>query len=60
MIYAQGPSSVTRGFRSNGEVGLMGPQSQAGGVVGSPPLYLISQANKAESHGVGREGLATM
>lgn len=51
MIHGQSPSSVTRGVLGTGEAGLMGPQSQAGGVVGSHPLYLISQANKAESHG---------
>lgn len=51
MIHGQSPSSVTRGVLSNGEGGLMGPGSQVGGVVGSHGLYLISQANKAESPG---------
>lgn len=52
MIHGQSPSSVTRGVLSNGEAGLMGPGSQVGGVVGSHGLYLISQANKAESPGI--------
>lgn len=52
MARALHPSLVTRGVLSNGEAGLMGPGSQVGGVVGSHGLYLISQANKAESPGV--------
>lgn len=48
-----GPFIRHWGVLRNGEAGLMGPRSQVGGVVGSHPLYVISQANGAESRGRG-------